>query len=931
MCILRPREGFVIRKSFLVCIFATCACLLLAGCGGEEPTGKKSQGGGTAGEGGTGGIDGSGGTGGVDGTGGTGGTGGAGGVGGTGGEGATGGEGGDGGTGGVGGDEPTTGSLRVRFHATDDGQTASVTLYGPDAFQELVLEDSLLEDLAPGLYLAEGETVEVDGNPHFPIFSGAPAEVRAGETSTIEVTYEPAPLALRASPIVVPLTGEAEVEVELLRAPDFSDEVEVSVAVPLGSSLQVRSPPVILAEGETRASFVIGTGAVVRSLDQPLFLGLHAQSGSTFGYGEVEARIAALVTNANDDGPGSLREEIRAATAIASHPKIRFRQDEFAGSTVIRLASPLVIEKAMDLEGFQDEGIPRITLEAEGDHRLVEVVDGTVRLATLGLRGGKASVGGCIWNNATLRLEHVRMEGCSATRGGALANQAFLEIVGGVFTDNDAVTEGGAIHSTASLLVEETDFHANAAKRGGGIALVAAAQRRLEIVGGGFFENQAEHGGAVYTEGPVDGSISATLLSANHGSAGGGGLYSEGAATWAVIGAQFVMNSTSGAGGGVHLGPGATANFSGSGMRMEANLATHGGAIFNVGEVEFLEGILRANEATSGNGGAILNIGKLTLDEARLWENEASGNGGAIFHGTPLGSLSIENSHFRQNKSTEQGGALYLVTTSTGSVGEGTQFESNEAEKGGAVALAAGATLTVTHSAIHENEAQGGAIHNEGTLELASCLFEANEGEVGGAILNEEDAMLTVRSSSFVANKGDIGGAVANFGDFDLYQSTFAGNVGHLMGGGIHTMTGSLRSSFSTFLGNSTGIVVSSGSMTVKGNVLAKNGNTDLRTVTNLLSLGHNLLGVVDPSVSDRIGPTDQGGTAAAPLDPLLGPLGENGGPTPTAVPLDGSPARDQVPANDCMDLDGVSLSTDQRGRPRPQGGACDRGAVEAP
>ena len=48
-----------------------------------------------------------------------------------------------------------------------------------------------------------------------------------------------------------------------------------------------------------------------------------------------------------------------------------------------------------------------------------------------------------------------------------------------------------------------------------------------------------------------------------------------------------------------------------------------------------------------------------------------------------------------------------------------------------------------------------------------------------------------------------------------------------------------------------------------------------------------------------------------------------NGGPTNTAMPLSGSPAIDMVPAADCP------LPTDQRGVPRPQGAACDAGAVE--
>ena len=60
-------------------------------------------------------------------------------------------------------------------------------------------------------------------------------------------------------------------------------------------------------------------------------------------------------------------------------------------------------------------------------------------------------------------------------------------------------------------------------------------------------------------------------------------------------------------------------------------------------------------------------------------------------------------------------------------------------------------------------------------------------------------------------------------------------------------------------------------------------------------SLGFNLIGngVLLP------GPGDQIGTEAEPIDPSLGPLQANGGPTHTHVPLPGSPAIDQGSSGD--------------------------------
>jgi hypothetical protein len=59
-----------------------------------------------------------------------------------------------------------------------------------------------------------------------------------------------------------------------------------------------------------------------------------------------------------------------------------------------------------------------------------------------------------------------------------------------------------------------------------------------------------------------------------------------------------------------------------------------------------------------------------------------------------------------------------------------------------------------------------------------------------------------------------------------------------------------------------------------------------------------------------------------APIDPKLGAIADNGGPTRTHELLLGSPAIDAASTPDC-------LPTDQRGVARPQGSACDMGSFE--
>jgi hypothetical protein len=73
--------------------------------------------------------------------------------------------------------------------------------------------------------------------------------------------------------------------------------------------------------------------------------------------------------------------------------------------------------------------------------------------------------------------------------------------------------------------------------------------------------------------------------------------------------------------------------------------------------------------------------------------------------------------------------------------------------------------------------------------------------------------------------------------------------------------------------------------------------------------------------------PTDLVSVTEAELN--LGPLADNGGPTPTQALLPGSVAIDHIPPSMCLDQDGLPLATDQRGVARPQGIACDVGAFE--
>jgi hypothetical protein len=103
--------------------------------------------------------------------------------------------------------------------------------------------------------------------------------------------------------------------------------------------------------------------------------------------------------------------------------------------------------------------------------------------------------------------------------------------------------------------------------------------------------------------------------------------------------------------------------------------------------------------------------------------------------------------------------------------------------------------------------------------------------------------------------------------------------------------------------------------------IIALNSGVAPDVCGTFTSQGYNLIAVTNGS-SGFPGPGDRVGSSGAPLDPWIGPLADNGGPTFTRALLPGSPA---IEAGTAI---GVP-PTDQRGVPRPQGPSVDIGAFE--
>ncbi len=242
--------------------------------------------------------------------------------------------------------------------------------------------------------------------------------------------------------------------------------------------------------------------------------------------------------------------------------------------------------------------------------------------------------------------------------------------------------------------------------------------------------------------------------------------------------------------------------------------------------------------------------------------------------------------------------------------------------------------LALKDCVIQNNHAtRGGGIFVRagGSLIVDNCVFSGNVAAEGGAIYSA--GTLTVTNSTFYNNAGE-GGAIRNLGSMSISNTTFSGNVAGDFGAGIYSVSAfPSKISHSTITNNAAdanvngigdgGGIYSDGSLLIQNVILANNidyGGEAPDCGGGLVSNGYNLIKDLSGCTVTLL-PSDLFG-----LDPLLGPLANNGGTTLTHALLPGSPAID---TGSCTDPDGNPVPFDQRGMPRPQGITCDMGAYE--
>jgi hypothetical protein len=446
--------------------------------------------------------------------------------------------------------------------------------------------------------------------------------------------------------------------------------------------------------------------------------------------------------------------------------------------------------------------------------------------------------------------------------------------------------------SVPSLSVTRSTFSSNSAGIGGGIAVessdLADGQTRIANIVRCVFENNTviRDGGGVYMAG--------------HWATDGYWLWPADYDT--IRGSTFTNNTA------------------GTDLPYPDNWGGDGGGLFcdeaensTVLNSTFTGNQVLHGDFVHGTGGAIRGGDFLDVENCLIQNNSALRGGGisdetidSIF----LQALRIYQTVISDNTATEGGcGGL---------------FSSND-------------NTTITESTIHHNSAQmsgGGACFyppdSWSTLTITASTIDHNIAGlnadphplpwVGGGIWIITPTTTTITNCTIadnsVMNAGNGGGMYiegANSSTVLVDYCTIAENHADTgYGGGVYNAQNS-----------------PSAAVYFHASIVALNTAPTSPTVNGpdvwgpIISLGYNLIGNGDGS-SGWNTTNDLVGTTAAPIDPMLDPLGNYGGPTQTMRLRRGSPALYSGDPNDFP-------ATDQRGMPRPGGGefAPCRGAFE--
>ena len=330
--------------------------------------------------------------------------------------------------------------------------------------------------------------------------------------------------------------------------------------------------------------------------------------------------------------------------------------------------------------------------------------------------------------------------------------------------------------------------------------------------------------------------------------------------------------------------------------------ANSGGAILATNSHLTLDSVtIRDSEAGAssgsfkydGGGGGVAIFGNnsaLTVTGSRIVNNTSADYGGGIETAELHGDLTITGSTLAGNVAAEYGGGLAVYDQTADVVIDKSTITGNDGgtRDGGGVwfeDVYGGSSVTISDSTVSANttdRAGGGVSLGEnfsGPVKIVSTTVTGNSAADGGGI-----------------QMADLDGS----GSFAITSSTVTGNTATNTAGGV------LRG-YQLGSGTPSQSDIAVTSTVIAGN-LAPNGSPDVGqnpAATGTLTLTNSFL----QSTAGATYVDNPVGSSITGADPMLEPLGDNGGPTQTQVPKASSPLVDAGLAS--------GLTNDQRGLTR--------------
>ncbi len=571
-------------------------------------------------------------------------------------------------------------------------------------------------------------------------------------------------------------TGSGTLRAAFARAADTAGPVEIDFRIPTPATIDLthgqlelsdtKGPVSIVGPGATKLTIDGGGASRVLQIDPGVtatISGLTISGGSTAGNGGglANAGTATLIGVA-----------LTGNRSSAEPPS--------SGGTVIFDLDPTSADGG---GGAYDAPSGRLTLDD------CSVTGNSASY----LGGGVLSMGDLTIAGSTFQANTAGLDG-GGLQQGVSGSSANLAVEGSTFVGNFAAGPGG-MECYGTVTLDRSRLEDN---NGGGMVLQGAT---ATVTGCTISGNSAVDGGGVLIDGTSRLSLKGSTIEGNSSGNGAGGVSNYGTLTADRCTISGNHGEGFGAGGGGLSNSGGTAtlldsvisdNTVGFGL-----YGTGGGINDSDGELTLERCTVSDNTAAGAGGGFAITLGKATIRDCDFIGNAAGEYGGGACVGSGSsspspGSASMSGCRFAGNSSKQYGGGI-AVTAGSLTIANSAVAGNSAASQGGGLfawetSYGGASHLTMQGVTVDGDTAvDGGGILNDGVLAATGIVLSHNAAATGGGRDNAAGATATVTGSAILDNDASAdGGGIANAGTITVRTTLILGNTAAGHGGGLY-------------------------------------------------------------------------------------------------------------------------------------------------